>query len=41
MAAVDAVRQWRYAPYLRNGEAEEFTAQITVDFALTNGNGNK
>jgi len=37
MAAVDAVRQWRYAPYIQGGEPQGFTAEITMDFALTNG----
>jgi TonB family protein len=36
MAAVDAVRQWRYAPYMHEGQPEAFTAEITVDFALSN-----
>lgn len=36
VAAVDAVRQWRYAPYMHEGEPEAFTAEITVDFALSN-----
>ena len=36
VAAVDAVRQWRYAPYMHEGQPEAFTAEITVDFALTN-----
>ena len=33
-AAVDAVRQWRYKPYVRNGEAVAFVTQVTVDFRL-------
>jgi protein TonB len=36
VAAVDAVRQWRYAPYMHEGQPEAFTAEITVDFALSN-----
>jgi protein TonB len=36
-AAVDAVQQWRYRPYLLNGEAVEVETQITVNFLL-NGN---
>ena len=33
-AAVDAVRQWRYRPYMLNGEAVEVETQITVNFTL-------
>ena len=33
-AAVDAVRQWRYRPYILNGEAIEVETQITVNFVL-------
>jgi periplasmic protein TonB len=36
-AALDAVKQWRYRPYLLNGEAVEVETQITVNFTL-NGN---
>jgi protein TonB len=31
-AALDAVRQWRYRPYLLNGEAVEVETFITVNF---------
>jgi len=31
-AAVDAVRQWVYAPLLLNGEAERFVVTVTVNF---------
>ncbi|MFZ1008526.1 MAG: energy transducer TonB [Candidatus Sulfotelmatobacter sp.] len=34
-AAVDAVRQWRYRPYVLNHEPVEVETQITVDFSLT------
>ena len=34
-AAVDAVRQWRYRPYMLNGEAVEVETQITVNFSLS------
>lgn len=34
-AAVDAVRQWRYRPYLLNGEAVEVQTEITVNFVLS------
>ncbi len=33
-AAADAVRQWRFKPFLRNGSPEEFQTRITVDFRL-------
>ena len=31
-AAVDAVRQWRYKPYLLNGQPVSVETQITVKF---------
>lgn len=31
-AAVDAVRQWKYRPYLLNGEPVEIQTQITINF---------
>lgn len=33
-AALDAVRQWRYRPYILNGEPVEVETQITVNFSL-------
>ena len=33
-AAVDAVKQWRYRPYLLNGEPVEVETTINVDFKL-------
>jgi protein TonB len=33
-AAVKAVRQWRYKPYLRNGIAVEAETYVTVNFRL-------
>jgi protein TonB len=33
-AAIKAVRQWRYRPYLLNGEPVEVEAEITVNFVL-------
>jgi protein TonB len=33
-AALDAVRQWRYRPYLLNGQPVEVDTQITVNFTL-------
>ncbi|HEX8711546.1 MAG TPA: energy transducer TonB, partial [Terracidiphilus sp.] len=35
-AAIDAVRQWRYKPYVLNEEAIEVETQITVNFTLSN-----
>jgi TonB family protein len=31
-AAMDAVRQWRYRPYMRNGKAQAFQTVVIVDF---------
>ena len=36
-AAIDAVKQWHYKPYLLNGEPIPVETQITVDFTLTGG----
>ena len=33
-AALDAVRQWTYRPYLLNGTPVEVDTQITVNFTL-------
>ena len=33
-AAQQAVRQWRFKPYLQNGEAVETKARITVNFSI-------
>jgi protein TonB len=33
-AAVDAVKQWKYKPYLLNGEPVEIQTQITINFKL-------
>jgi protein TonB len=33
-AALDAVRQWHYKPYLLNGEPVEVETQVTVSFKL-------
>jgi len=35
-AAVDAVKQWKYKPYLLNGEPIEIQTQITMNFKLPN-----
>jgi TonB family protein len=36
-AATDAVRQWRYKPYVLEGEPVEVDTQITVNFTLVGG----
>lgn len=36
-SAIEAVQQWRYRPYLLNGEAVEVETQITVHFILSGG----
>jgi TonB family protein len=33
-AAIDAVKQWKYKPFLLNGQAVEVEAQVTVPFTL-------
>jgi protein TonB len=33
-AATDAVKQWRYRPYLLNGQPIPIETQITVNFRL-------
>jgi protein TonB len=35
-AAIDAVKQWRYRPYILNNEPLEVETQITVNFILGN-----
>jgi protein TonB len=34
-AAIEAVKQWRYRPYLLNGQPVEVETTITVIFTLT------
>jgi TonB family protein len=36
-AAIQAVKQWKYSPYLLNGEPVEIDTTITVNFALNGG----
>ena len=36
-AAIDAVKQWRYRPYLLNGEPIEVDSRITINFTLSRG----
>ena len=33
-AAADAVKRWKYKPYLLNGEPVEIQTQVTVNFKL-------
>jgi len=33
-AAIEAVRQWRYRPYVLNNEPVEVETQVTVNFSL-------
>ena len=34
-AAMDAVKQWKYRPYVLNGTPVEVDTQITVNFTLS------
>jgi protein TonB len=36
-AAIEAVKQWRYKPYLLNGEPVAVDTQVVVNFSLTGG----
>ena len=36
-AAIEAVKQWRYRPYLLNGEPVEVDSRITINFTLSRG----
>lgn len=36
-AAIEAVKQWRYRPYLLNGKPVEIDSQITITFNLSRG----
>jgi protein TonB len=36
-SAIDAVRQWKYKPYLLNGEAVEVETTVQVNFTLSGG----
>jgi protein TonB len=33
-AAIEAVKQWKYRPYILNGEPVEVDTQVTVNFTL-------
>jgi periplasmic protein TonB len=36
-AAIDAVKQWKYKPYLLNGEPVEVDTEVLVNFTLAGG----
>jgi protein TonB len=36
-AAIEAVRRWRYRPYLLNSQPVEVETEITVNFLLSGG----
>jgi protein TonB len=36
-AAIDAVKQWRYRPYLLNGVPVEIDSRITINFTMSRG----
>jgi protein TonB len=36
-AAIEAVKQWRYKPYLLNGVPVEIDSRITVNFTMSRG----
>jgi len=36
-AAIEAVKQWRYKPYLLNGEPVEVDTEVLVNFTLSGG----
>ena len=36
-AAIEAVKQWKYKPYLLNGEPVEVETQVQVNFTLSGG----
>jgi protein TonB len=36
-SAIDAVKQWRYKPYLLNGEPTEVDTTVTVNFSFGSG----
>ena len=33
-AAIEAVKQWKYRPYLQDGKPVEVTTQVIVNFTL-------
>ncbi len=36
-SALDAVKQWKYKPYLLNGEPVEVDTEVQVNFTLSGG----
>ena len=36
-SAVDAVKNWRYKPYLLNGDPKEVETTININFAFLSG----
>jgi protein TonB len=34
-AAIDAARQWKYRPYILNGNPVHMETEVTVNFALS------
>ena len=36
-SALDAVRQWKYKPYILNGEPVEVDTTVTVNYNLSGG----
>jgi protein TonB len=36
-SAIEAVKRWRYRPYVLNGEPVEVETQVTVNFILSGG----
>ncbi len=35
-AAMEAVKQWKYKPYLLNGDPVEIQTEVTINFKLPN-----
>ena len=35
-AAIEAVKQWKYRPYLLNGTPVEVESQVQINFTLVN-----
>lgn len=33
-AAIDAIKQWKYEPFIQDGQAEEVVFTVTVQFKL-------
>ncbi len=37
IAAAEAVRQWRFKPLVKNGEAKKFETRVSINFTLPSG----